>query len=41
MNNPVVIVGSGVAGLNFALKVAEKTGSFLLVFKVGAFGFDR
>jgi L-aspartate oxidase len=24
MNNPVVIVGSGIAGLNFALKVSEK-----------------
>lgn len=30
MNNPVVIVGSGVAGLNFALKVAEKFDVLLL-----------
>lgn len=30
MNNPVVIVGSGVAGLNFALKVAEKFEVLLL-----------
>ena len=30
MNNPVVIVGSGIAGLNFALKMAEKFEVLLL-----------